>query len=563
MDAIDRSATDSQHGLGPLRRLLRECTNPSTSWSLFALLAVACLAIYLPGLGIAELKGEEERRIMPGIDMIRSGDWIQPMIGGEPYHIKPPFINWVVAGTFLVTGVVNEWTARLPSILFMLGFLGVLAFQPCEKVNRRARLFAGLVFLTNLGMWEKGRLIEMEAMLVSINGAACLCWLFARLEGRGPWVQWPVPCLLLAAGLLLKGPAMPVFFYGCIGCVLLAERRVRDLFHPAHLVSFAVAVGAFGAWYVFSAKQETHANVSTGLAHEAFARFLMHSGGLSNWLRIASLSFANFLPWIVLVPMLFRRSAFAGMDDRSRRILVGALWGITLPFIAISFLPGTSARYTMPVFPVAALLLGVVFERHTSTAVESRLGRIAVLGGLAVLAVGNVAGAVLVSPTFVGVLVAVIAIGVAGVAIRNRGVFEQRIGRLWGTTAIAFVAALGYAAFATELLKERERYRPTALALDELVPGDATLHLYKPGPQEFLFYVKHPVDFALEPVDVNTDVDFLAVRRADLEMIRDSGALAGRQVDELYEFTPRIEGEFRLVRLVPEQVAAERDSMNR
>src|ERR1700724_1156606 len=77
-------------------------------------------ALYLPGLGSLAIKGEEGRRILPGITMIETGNYLVPQVGGETYFRKPPLINWLVAGSFKIFGMQNEWTARAPSIICVL-----------------------------------------------------------------------------------------------------------------------------------------------------------------------------------------------------------------------------------------------------------------------------------------------------------------------------------------------------------------------------------------------------------------------------------------------------------
>src|SRR5881275_1296477 len=85
------------------------------------LFVVVCwAAIYLPGLGSLEIKGEEGRRILPAVTMLESGNYLVPQVGSEPYFRKPPLVNWLVAASFKLTGVRNEWTARLPSALCVL-----------------------------------------------------------------------------------------------------------------------------------------------------------------------------------------------------------------------------------------------------------------------------------------------------------------------------------------------------------------------------------------------------------------------------------------------------------
>src|SRR5436190_11843361 len=76
--------------------------------------------IYLPGLGSTEIHGEEGRRILPAIAMLETGNWLVPYVGGKPFLRKPPLVNWVIAASFRIIGVRNEWTARLPSALTVL-----------------------------------------------------------------------------------------------------------------------------------------------------------------------------------------------------------------------------------------------------------------------------------------------------------------------------------------------------------------------------------------------------------------------------------------------------------
>src|SRR5438128_11003085 len=86
-----------------------------------AIVSLFWAAIFLPALGSLELKGEEGRRIMPAVTMIETGDWIVPRLGGKPYLRKPPLMNWLIVASFEIFGTKNEWTARLPSALGVLG----------------------------------------------------------------------------------------------------------------------------------------------------------------------------------------------------------------------------------------------------------------------------------------------------------------------------------------------------------------------------------------------------------------------------------------------------------
>src|SRR5256885_7449902 len=88
--------------------------------SSLVLIIAVWAAIYLPALGSFEIKGEEGRRILPAMAMLENGNYIVPQVGSGAYFRKPPLVNWVVAASFKIFGVRNEWSARVPSVLCML-----------------------------------------------------------------------------------------------------------------------------------------------------------------------------------------------------------------------------------------------------------------------------------------------------------------------------------------------------------------------------------------------------------------------------------------------------------
>ncbi|MDQ6939126.1 MAG: glycosyltransferase family 39 protein, partial [Verrucomicrobiota bacterium] len=162
----------------------------------FLVMAVWAL-IYLPGLGALEIKGEEGRRILPAVSMLQTGHYLVPQVGSEPYFRKPPLINWLVAASFKTFGKRNEWTARIPSALCIL--IVALAFLTIARpaLGESGSLAAALIWMTNFGMIEKGRLIEIEALYVSLGGLAMICWLSWWQTGRSKWLTWIVPWIFL------------------------------------------------------------------------------------------------------------------------------------------------------------------------------------------------------------------------------------------------------------------------------------------------------------------------------------------------------------------------------
>src|SRR5216110_3172450 len=206
--------------------------------------------IYLPALGSLAIKGEEGRRILPAIGMLKSGNYIVPEVGGNPYFRKPPLVNWLVAASFRIIGVRNEWTARLPSAIAVLAVAIAFVTVARASLGSRGSMIAALIWMTNIGMIEKGRLIEIEALYISLCGLAIIFWLSFWDQKKSPWLIWTPSSVILGIGLLAKGPTHLVFFYAIVLAVLWHTKDWRLLLHPAHFVGFAIILAIPAAWAI-------------------------------------------------------------------------------------------------------------------------------------------------------------------------------------------------------------------------------------------------------------------------------------------------------------------------
>ena len=200
-------------------------------------------AIYLSGLGSLEIKGEEGRRILPAVTMIDTGNYLVPQVGSEPYYRKPPLVNWLVAASFKLTGLRNEWTARLPSVLCVLAVALAFITVARSSLGANGALISALIWLANFGIIEKGRLIEIEALYVSLFGLALIFWLSCWRQRRSPWLTWIVPSIFLGLGVLAKGPLHLLFFYAVVLAVLYFEGELRKLVSFAHVTGLLIMLG--------------------------------------------------------------------------------------------------------------------------------------------------------------------------------------------------------------------------------------------------------------------------------------------------------------------------------
>ena len=431
------------------------------------LLVVMCwAAIYLPALGSLEIKGEEGRRILPAVTMLETGNYLVPQVGSEPYYRKPPLVNWLVAASFKLTGHRNEWTARLPSVLCVLAV--ALAFITVARASLGASgsLIAALIWMTNFGMIEKGRLIEIEALYVSLFGLALICWLSWWRQRRSAWLTWTVPWIFLGLGLLAKGPLHLFFFYAVVVAVLSYEGEVWKLRGVAHLAGILVMLGIFAAWAVPYWQQARDANLAQIWSIQLTGRLSGADFKLGNWLLNIPRGLAYFLPWTILLPLV----RGAGLTvPREAKLLRALTWGCAVPFLVVNLLPGGLPRYSMPALVPASWLMAM-----TLTANEIR------------------------APAW----------------WRSLGIpSPKRRLRLVLITAIAAGIALSlYAIAVVPYLQRRSKVKPIAAQIDALVPKSEPLYAVDPDYQPFLFYMRSRLVYVSQVDEVPLHARYLLVQ---------------------------------------------------
>jgi 4-amino-4-deoxy-L-arabinose transferase-like glycosyltransferase len=138
------------------------------------MIRLACLlalsaAVWLPGLGGWERLSYHEAFVAQGArEMLDSGTWANPTIGGRPWLEKPPLPWWLVVAAARVAGGVDEAVARFPSaIAATLLVLGVAAVAS-RHYGPGVGLLAGAVQATTAWTALRGRLAEADVLLACL-----------------------------------------------------------------------------------------------------------------------------------------------------------------------------------------------------------------------------------------------------------------------------------------------------------------------------------------------------------------------------------------------------------
>jgi 4-amino-4-deoxy-L-arabinose transferase-like glycosyltransferase len=423
-----------------------------------AVVLLVWAVIYLPALGSIAIKGEEGRRILPAIRMLETGNYIVPQVGSNTYFRKPPLVNWLVAASFRFFGVRNEWTARLPSAVAVLAVGIAFVTVARASLGPKGSIIAALIWMTNIGMIEKGRLIEIEALYISLCGLAIIFWLSFWDQKKSPWLIWIPPSIFLGLALLAKGPTHLVFFYAIVLAVCWQAGNWRLLFHPAHAIAIIIMLAIFGAWAI-PFLQSTSPQVA---ASKWSLQFTGRLQGIDfkflSWIQNIPRGLVYFLPWVLLLPFV-RFSRFH--DEAQQRLARALAWGIAVPFVAVNLVPSSVPRYSMPVIVPASWLVAMSYVGNALKLPRLKWAQ-SHRNGNRIVAM------------FVGVGLLIGAIG-------------------YPLTAI--------------ILRNRQQIKRAAWQINNLVPPGETLYAVNPDFQPVFFYVKAPIQYVsyIEHLPVNVD----------------------------------------------------------
>ena len=486
-------------------------------------------AIYLPGLGSTELKGEEGRRILPALTMIDSGNYIVPYIGGKPYLRKPPLVSWAIAGAFNFTQPIagllnitrprNEWAARTPTVLWVLALALVMVAVSGRPgwLSIEAALVASLLFLTTMATVEKGRLAEIEGTYFCLSGIAMVGWMAWWAQGRSPWLYWIVPHLVLGLGLLAKGPLHLLFYYAIVITVLSRAGEVRRLWHPAHFVGLVLMAGMFYAWEIPYMKDPTAAKYATEVWREQSLGRLHAPFDLPSYLENFPRALINLLPWVLFVPLLWRRD-FTPLGARELALFRGTRVASIICFFGLLLLPGMLPRYTLILLAPFAVLLAYALgdERllpvsgalrawwRTNTA----LAVVVALAAFAAPAVGAWAKREAIAepsrfPGGFSISFEFVLLAVAGALFLSLFVVlgRHKLARpallACGSAIVVGAGYLLYASVGIPLVNSHDHLRPSARKIDAILPVGASLVVYDPDYQPVLYYIQTPIRYAV------------------------------------------------------------------
>ncbi|MEH2238161.1 ArnT family glycosyltransferase [Nostoc sp.] len=317
---------------------------------LFILLVIS-LVLWLIFLGNSPLRDwDEGTYALVAREIYRTGNWLYPTLQGEPFLLKPPLMQWLIAWCYQLGGV-QELTTRLPgAVLTALGvpllyLVGRLAFKQSLPA-----LFAALVYLTMLPVVRHGRLAMLDGMTISFFLLLLFCLLKARQNRK--YALGVGFCL----GLIILTKGMIVLLLGAIACLfLLADRQLALLKSPYLWVGILLGNAPAIAWYTDQWQHYGNTFLEVHFQAQAFDRLIQpvegHSGPV--WYYLLELLKYGF-PWLLFLP----GGLYLAWKKRDQTWGSLVLLGTIVYLGTISFMRTKLPWYVMPVYPFLALAIG-------------------------------------------------------------------------------------------------------------------------------------------------------------------------------------------------------------
>lgn len=328
------------------------------------LLLLIAAIVLAAGIGLRDpWPADEPRFALIAKDMVESGSWLLPHVGGVLYPDKPPLFFWLIAALYAVTGSIRV-AFLLPGMLAGLGVLALVTDLGRRLWNPVTGIWCGI---TLLAIFQ----FPYQMKMGQIDGLLCL-WTtlgvygFTRHLLLGPdWRWYGIAGLAAGLGVITKG--VGILPYLIFLPYLLAVRKDWPLPEMTWrdsrwLIAPLATVAVIAAWLVpmmiaTSGNPEALAYRNDILFHQTVTRYAQSWGHI----KPAWYLFTNAIPWLwmpisLLLPWLIP-SWWRDIRQRHTGVLLLGGW-ILLVLVFFSLTAGKRSLYIFPAVPALALVAG-------------------------------------------------------------------------------------------------------------------------------------------------------------------------------------------------------------
>ena len=345
-------------------------------------------------------------------------------------------------------------------------------------------------------------------------------------------MTWIAGMTVAALATLTKGTQGPIALLGTVYLFLLIRRDWKYLFHWSHPVGILVFLGIIAIWQVpfylltgWEGTALTWLAPYTGRLDTDFFELLKH-------LVVFPFEiFGGLLPWSVLLLGLTNRQ-FWPLEEKARSAFLFLLLGIATIFIPVWFSEGGKGRYLMPMYPLVAIVCGMVAHKCMSADMTSSIrkfwrGYLRVMG-IMIAVVTGFFFIITLAASFIDVpwvqmlgqpwswMIFLIIAALLGVGLiwRQTSKGHREHGLLMTFTLASLIAICYNGPVLNAQAHHASRIGPTIVEFRDSLPAGTRLVSFELLDDRFLYWYGEPIPILDRPErmdDVSGDVDYFAL----------------------------------------------------
>ena len=216
-------------------------------WGWLVVLFLPALILY-PTIGFDLLEPDESRYAEIPREMLSKGEWVVPLLDGEPYLDKPPLLYWLIMISYKIFGI-SPASARLVPALCLHGL--VIGFWAAfrKPLGTRAAILGAILLTLAPGFSIMGRLLTIDAVLAACIGGAVICaWQSLWENPKSPRMGWWLASAFFTGlAILAKGPIGLILVIPPV--VLYRFLRAESIPWYALIVHATLALAMGIPWY--------------------------------------------------------------------------------------------------------------------------------------------------------------------------------------------------------------------------------------------------------------------------------------------------------------------------
>ncbi len=445
----------------------------------------------LINLGKMPLLADEPTRALVALEMYFSDNYIVPTINGDYYYNKPPLYNWLLAGLYHISGRMDEWIVRLPTVVSICLFAGILFFYIRRYVNIQTAVLVLLAYVTC------GRVLFYDSFLGLIDtlfsALIFMNWMVLyHYDKKGNYLKmFLYSYLIITACYFMKGLPALVFQFISLLTLAVLRKRIGILFLSGHFMGIALFLISCIFYYSQYLQFNSLEVLMSTLLNESTKRTVTEHGLMESIVHVLLFPFEtvmHFLPWTAPLFLLFKKEnrEYIMKNDFLKFNLFMLLANIVVYWLS----PETRPRYLFMFLPPVFLLSFALLELPGNVTFRKVMEKIfLVIIGVMVLAILVVPFIPMIPNVSNGsgkVLFLMVLLGMALVFYLRNSAY-----RLYIFGIVLLIARIGFDwfVFPSRLQTEPQvAYRSNSIHVGQLTKGEE-LWIYKHTP------VNHDVSF--------------------------------------------------------------------